>query len=69
MDRVATTLDPDRRRRAFADVQRIIAREVPVLCFAFPRLSIAVSTRLAGVTPATYNPPVLWNPAAIRIQR
>jgi hypothetical protein len=36
-----------------------MARELPVLCFAIPRLSAAVSTRLAGVTPTAYKPPVL----------
>jgi peptide/nickel transport system substrate-binding protein len=69
MDRVATTFDGDQRHGAFADVQRIMARELPVVCFAFPRLSVAVSARLAGVTPTAYNPPVLWNPAAIQIRR
>jgi hypothetical protein len=37
MQQVATTADTGRRRQLFADVQRIMAREMPVLCFAFPR--------------------------------
>ena len=37
MQQVATTADAGRRRQLFADVQHIMAREVPVLCFAFPR--------------------------------
>jgi peptide/nickel transport system substrate-binding protein len=67
MDQVSTTLDRDRRRTSFGDVQRIMARELPVLCFAFPRLRVAVSSRVAGATPAPMRPPILWNPAGIRL--
>ena len=67
MDQVLTTLDPKRRRDLFADVQRTIAREVPVLCFAYPRLSFAMSTRIVHATPAPFRPPVLWNPSAIDV--
>jgi peptide/nickel transport system substrate-binding protein len=37
MQQVAATHDSGRRRQLFADVQRIMARELPILCFAFPR--------------------------------
>ena len=69
MDDVATLSDAAARRRAFADVQDIMAREVPALSFAFPRLVMATSTRLAGATPAAYRPPVIWNPAVIDIRQ
>jgi peptide/nickel transport system substrate-binding protein len=68
MDRVSTTLDSEPRRQLFADVQRIMAREVPALCFAFPRLPIAVSSRVVAATPAPFRPPVLWNPAVIGVR-
>jgi len=68
MDRVATTLDPAERRSRFAEAQRIIAREVPVICFAFPRLPIAINSRVAGATPAPFRPPLLWNPSVVRLQ-
>jgi peptide/nickel transport system substrate-binding protein len=68
MDKVATTLDRDRRRNVFAQVQQIMAREVPALCFAFPRYRVAVNARVAGATPSNLRPPILWNPAAIRLQ-
>lgn len=68
MDKVATTLDRDRRRNLFAQVQQIMAREVPALCFAFPRHRLAVNSRVAGATPSNLRPPILWNPAAIRLQ-
>jgi len=68
MDQVVTTLDPERRRALFADVQRTMAREVPALCFAFPRLSFAMSTRIVHATPAPFRPPVLWNPSVIDVR-
>jgi peptide/nickel transport system substrate-binding protein len=68
MDQVSTTLDPDRRRELFAEVQRIMAREAPIMCFAFPRLPMAVSSRVVDATPAPFRPPLLWNPAVIRVR-
>jgi peptide/nickel transport system substrate-binding protein len=69
MTEVSTDLDMQARRRAFTEIQRIMAREVPALCFAFPRLSFAMSTRLVGATPAPFRPPLLWNPAVIGVQQ
>jgi hypothetical protein len=68
MDRVATTVEPRGRHIAFEAVQRIMAREVPVLCFAFPRQRIAVGSRIVDATPAAFRPPLLWNPAAIAVR-
>ena len=68
MNQMSTTLEHGRRRQKFADVQRIMARELPVVCFAFPRLPIAVSARVADATPAPFRPPVLWNPAVISLK-
>jgi peptide/nickel transport system substrate-binding protein len=67
MDEVATTRDAARRTAAFGEVQRIMARELPAICFAFPRLRYAMSSRIATATPAASRPPILWNPAAIRM--
>ncbi|HEY7283857.1 MAG TPA: ABC transporter substrate-binding protein [Vicinamibacterales bacterium] len=69
MDEVTVETEPSSRRKAFAQVQDIMAREVPALAFAFPRLVTATSARLAGATPAPYRPPILWNPAVIGISR
>jgi peptide/nickel transport system substrate-binding protein len=66
MDRVAATPDSEERRAQFAEAQRIIAREVPVLCFAFPRLPLAINSRVAGATPASFRPPLLRNPSLLR---
>jgi peptide/nickel transport system substrate-binding protein len=68
MDRVSTSLDPRQRHAAFETVQRIMAREVPALCFAFPRQHIAVSSRIANATPAAFRPTLLWNPAALGVR-
>ena len=68
MEQMSTTSNIDRRRELFVDVQRIMAREVPVLCFAFPRLSIAVNSRVVDGMPAPFRPPLLWNPAVIAVR-
>jgi len=68
MGQVMTTLDAERRHALFADVQRTMARELPVLCFAFPRLSFAMSARIVHATPAPFRPPVLWNPSVIGVR-
>jgi peptide/nickel transport system substrate-binding protein len=67
MEEVATSGDQVRRKAAFGDVQRIMARELPALCYAFPRLRYAMSARIRSATPAAMRPPILWNPAAIRM--
>jgi peptide/nickel transport system substrate-binding protein len=68
MDQIVATLDTDRRRELFAEVQRVMAREAPVLCFAFPRLTIALNSRVVDGTPAPFRPPLLWNPAVIGLR-
>jgi peptide/nickel transport system substrate-binding protein len=67
MEQVSTVIDQPRRRALFGDVQRVVAREVPVLCFAFPRVEFAMSTRVSHARPAVSRPPLLWNPAIIRL--
>jgi peptide/nickel transport system substrate-binding protein len=57
----AATIDPDRRQALFADVQRILGENVPVLYFAAPRMFYAYSSRLVGAVPSVRRPPVLWN--------
>ncbi|HEY7171646.1 MAG TPA: ABC transporter substrate-binding protein, partial [Vicinamibacterales bacterium] len=68
MNEVATTLDTSRRVALFGEVQRIVARELPVLCFAFPEFPIGMNTRVVNATPAPFRPPLLWNPAAIQLK-
>jgi peptide/nickel transport system substrate-binding protein len=65
----AATLDPERRRRMFDTVQRILAEEVPILYFAAPRLYAAHSTRLRGVVPSVTQPAILWNADTLSVAR
>lgn len=57
----AGTLDFERRKALFNDVQRVFAENVPVLYFTAPRLFYGYSKRLHGVVPSVMRPPVLWN--------
>ena len=57
----ASTLDLERRRAIFNDVQRILAENLPVLHFAAPRLYYGYSRRLVGVTASVIRPPILWS--------
>ena len=61
MGEQSTTLDLQRRQQIFAEVQNVLAENVPVLYFASPRLYYAHSRRLRGVVPSILRPPVLWN--------
>jgi peptide/nickel transport system substrate-binding protein len=69
MDRVSASLDPARRRASFNTVQQILARELPVLCFAFPNVAVATSWRVANARPAAFRPPVLWNAGELDVAR
>ena len=68
MDDVEASADNTRRHEAFRQVQAIVNRERPVEVFAFPRLRIATSRRIARVQPALLRPFVLWKPQAIEMR-
>ena len=63
----ASTIDDDRRRELFNEVQRIWAENAPALYFAAPRLYVAHSARLRGVVPAVQRPAVLWNADSLSV--
>ena len=65
MDRVAHSPDQQDRQRAFHDVQRLFAEELPAIYFAVPRVIVPTSARLTGVKPAVLMPHVLWMPEAL----
>jgi peptide/nickel transport system substrate-binding protein len=67
MLRQATTLDRPERRRLFAEVQRVMSAHLPVLYFAAPKVTIALSSRVRGAMPAVLNPPVLWNAEVLSV--
>lgn len=67
MRQQAATLDMERRRQIFNDVQRLFAENLPVLYFAAPRLYYAHSSRVVGVVPSVLRPPALWNADTIAV--
>jgi peptide/nickel transport system substrate-binding protein len=67
MRKQSTSLDPAERRSLFADVQRIMADHLPILYFAAPRVTVAMSGRIQGATPSVLRPPVLWNSEVLSV--
>ena len=53
--------DHQERRRLFDQVQRIFADNLPAIYFVAPRLNMAVTRRLGGLTPSVLRPQLLWN--------
>lgn len=58
---VMSSVDQAERRKAFDDIQKIFADQLPVLYFVAPRLYMGVSTRVGGLTPSILRPQLLWN--------
>jgi peptide/nickel transport system substrate-binding protein len=69
MARQTTSLDPVERLQIFADVQRVFAEHLPVLPFAAPKVIVATSSRVRGITPSVLAPNVLWSAEAIWVDR
>jgi peptide/nickel transport system substrate-binding protein len=61
MVKQSTTLDRAERRRLFAEAQRVLAANQPVITFAAPKVVVATSARVGGAMPSVLAPPVLWN--------
>ena len=61
MARQATSMDPTERRRLLTDAQRVMAEHMPALYFAAPKVILATSARVRGVTPSVLAPYILWN--------
>jgi peptide/nickel transport system substrate-binding protein len=53
--------DLAQRKRAFADVQRILGEELPIIYFVAPRVTIATTPRVLGPTPVLQLPQLLWS--------
>ena len=60
MAQQASTTDEAERVRLFAEVQRVLAEEVPVLYFVAPRLSMGVGRRVRQLSPSVLRPHLLW---------
>jgi len=61
MVKQSTTLDRAERRRLFAEAQRVLAANQPVITFAAAKVVVATSARVGGAMPSVLAPPVLWN--------
>lgn len=51
----------DLRQQAFAEVQKIMAQELPSLYFVAPRVTVATSPRVQNIAPALQIPQLLWS--------
>ena len=61
MQQQAAARDLAARQRLFAEVQRIVAGELPAIFFVAPRVTLAVSSRVVNPTPAPQVPQLLWS--------
>ena len=49
------------RQRLFAEAQRVLAENIPVIYVAAARVTVAKSPRLLNTVPVPLRPAVLWN--------
>lgn len=68
MRRQSTSVDVAERQRLFGDVQRAFAAHAPIIYFAAPIVTVAMSSRVQGATPSVLQPPVLWNPDVLSVK-
>jgi peptide/nickel transport system substrate-binding protein len=61
MHRQAATPDLAERQRLFTEVQRIFADELPGIYFVTPRVTLAISNRVANSQPVPQLPQLLWS--------
>jgi peptide/nickel transport system substrate-binding protein len=56
-----TAADVASRQRAFAEVQRILGEELPLIYFVAARVTLATSPRVVNANPAPQIPQLLWS--------
>jgi peptide/nickel transport system substrate-binding protein len=69
MARQVAASSQQERQQLFAEVQRIIGEQLPVIYFVAPRVTIAVSPRIRNATPVAQPPHVLWNAEMLAVDR
>lgn len=67
MHQVASTTDMNARVQAFRKVQEVFNAHEPMIFFAAPTVTIAMSGRVTGASPATLQPQVLWKPETLGV--
>ncbi len=68
MTRQLEVTDQQARRALVIEAQHVLDRELPVLVFAAPRVTVATTARLTHVRPGLLSPPVLWNAAELGVR-
>ncbi len=58
----------EERQRLVRQAQHVLHRELPIVVFAAPNVSIATSARLTHVRPGLLAPQVLWDAAGIGVR-
>lgn len=63
----ATTMDLPKRQALFADVQRVFLEHEPMIFFAYPKVTLAMSARVTGAVPTVMQPQILWKPETLGV--
>nr|MBP8273284.1 ABC transporter substrate-binding protein [Acidobacteriota bacterium] len=63
----ATTMEMGKRIEIFAEVQRIFAEHEPMIHFAAPKVTVAMSARVTGAVPSVVKPQILWKPETLAV--
>lgn len=69
MHKVATTTDMHTRVQSFRKIQAVFNAHEPMVFFAAPTVTIAMSARVAGAAPAALQPQVLWKPETLAVKK
>lgn len=63
----STTMDTKKRQELFGEVQRVFLEHEPMIFFAYPKVTIAMSARVTGAVPNVMQPQVLWKPETLGV--
>lgn len=69
MTKQTAAADLAERKRLFDEVQQLFVDHEPIVYFAAPRIYVAVSSRIASMTPAIDVFPVMWAADEIAVRR
>ena len=67
MRKVATAPTLSERQQLYAQVQKIFGEEQPAIYLVAPRVTLAVSNRVANPQPALQMPQLLWSAETLRV--
>jgi peptide/nickel transport system substrate-binding protein len=69
MEQLSTTTNEADRVQTFRKVQAIFGEHEPMVFFAAPKVTIAMSARVTGASPAVLQPQVLWKPETLAVKK